>query len=368
MLLKNVICTLTALSFMSVSGGAMAQNIQYRDILNPETGMVSASVPLPASWSLITNPNSDLSLSGPNGVKVYKPEKHEFYFSEKPQLLRQSTISQNFSNRTFAQPISIEHFFERAVKPSLESSGLTLVATYPFPEDSEFRDKVVRSTPDNRLIMRHNTLASDWTTRDGKKFMVALAGRYIETSQQHGFPGLLSFWSMEVTQMEAPVAHFDNAKQVLINAKKHTRIGQENAQHQNQIIKANNARDDAHWDRMAAQSRVGHQQRMRDIEAFGQSSRDWAATSQGILDSSHAAFQGREALQSAGQANLVRSIHGQTVIGNSYPYGGQIVQGGYEHYWVNQNGEYIPSNDGFYNPNQDSSVNSEDWTRTEERR
>lgn len=42
--------------------------------------------------------------------------------------------------------------------------------------------------------------------------------------------------------------------------------------------------------------------------------------------------------------------------GNSYQ-----VDAGADQYWMNSNNEYIMSNDAFYNPNADNSVNNYDW-------
>jgi len=42
--------------------------------------------------------------------------------------------------------------------------------------------------------------------------------------------------------------------------------------------------------------------------------------------------------------------------GNTYK-----VQEGYNQYWSNGNNEYIGSNDAYYNPNTDNSVNNQNW-------
>ena len=46
------------------------------------------------------------------------------------------------------------------------------------------------------------------------------------------------------------------------------------------------------------------------------------------------------------------------------PSSGQTwqVEDGYNRYFINRSGEYIPTDDPFYNPNRDPAVNSQDWT------
>ena len=39
-----------------------------------------------------------------------------------------------------------------------------------------------------------------------------------------------------------------------------------------------------------------------------------------------------------------------------------------DQYWKNDQGEYIKSDDKFYNPNRDPSVNNQDWAEMEEQR
>ena len=44
------------------------------------------------------------------------------------------------------------------------------------------------------------------------------------------------------------------------------------------------------------------------------------------------------------------------------------VESGADQYWKNDQGEYIKSDDKFYNPNRDPSVNNQDWAEMEEQR
>lgn len=44
------------------------------------------------------------------------------------------------------------------------------------------------------------------------------------------------------------------------------------------------------------------------------------------------------------------------------------VESGSDQYWKNDQGEYIKSDDKFYNPNRDPNVNKQDWNEMEEQR
>lgn len=358
MLVKTAICIISGVALMSISSVAVAQNIKYIEIIDSESGLVASTAPFPSTWQRIENPNSDVSFTGPNGVKAYRPTTHKYYFS--PNL---GIGGQNLEDMQAAAPISIEQYFHELIKPNMEAQGLRLIATYDLPEYVDLAKRSASRFISAQAQSSNYVIGSDWVRQDGTKTMLVSRGSYIENGKSN-----VVFWSITMSHIDAPPAEFEQAKKVIRYAIANTKFSQENTDYYERKNRDFQVRNDAYWEQRTRNLLIQHQGRMRDLAAIGEQSRQIGRDNLQRLEDNHRDWQNKEAGRWDNHADAVRAIHGRTVIGNPNSSGGYEVEGGYDNYWVNENGDYIPSNDGFYDPNQDGSVNSDYWTQSEERR
>jgi hypothetical protein len=92
---------------------------------------------------------------------------------------------------------------------------------------------------------------------------------------------------------------------------------------------------------------------------------NWMATqrqnSDSALDSSMDSWRRRQDMIDSGHQRQVDAIGGNTQVYN--PGTGETwqVQDGYDRYYMNTWGEYIPTDDAFYDPNMDPAMNNQQW-------
>ena len=353
MTIKSLLLTFGVGIIFSTSSLAVAQNVEYKPVLSEETGKVSHYLSLPKSWR-VHHPSNDVVISSPDGAKVYKSEVHSFFYG--PGFDHQQ---QAVAGRYPAEPVSVEQYFQHVIVPNMERGGAELISTYPLPVFADFFQQASDSIPNLRSQVSHYAIGSDWKTQNGTKIMLASIARYAQQSSA-------LTWDVIIGQMEAPEHSFESSKDILLFGVQNAKLGQENIQAVTEGLNSFYRQNDAKWKAIGDQSLLDHQRRMNEIAAIGAVARQQGQANLDRLDSNHQSWQRNEARRWAGQADTIRTIRGETVIGSPNSNSGYTVQDGYDNYWVNQSGDYIPSNDGFYDPNQDDSVNSQTWTQAEE--
>jgi hypothetical protein len=151
--------------------------------------------------------------------------------------------------------------------------------------------------------------------------------------------------------LEGPAAAFDKRKPEFLSALANTRPNQ-------QQIAAYNQREQQKA--MASQNSFNASQRQKQ-QQFDSWMNTQRQNSDSALDSSMDSWRRRQDMIDGGHQKQVDAIGGYT---QAYdPSSGQTwqVEDGYSRYYMNQSGEYIPTDDQFYNPNMDPSMNNQQW-------
>ncbi|HKK37963.1 MAG TPA: hypothetical protein VJ949_00930, partial [Cryomorphaceae bacterium] len=150
---------------------------------------------------------------------------------------------------------------------------------------------------------------------------------------------------------------FESAKQSYI-------YGLENIQHNPQVIAAYNAKES----RQLSENDAAFQNRMRQNEA------NFQATQKAHVNSANAMSEAqmntyRDQSESFNRSNqqITNGILEQNTIYNSANGETYQLEGHSETYWMNANGDYIPSDNSLYNPNLDPNTNSTEWVKGERR-
>ncbi len=301
-----------------------------------------AQIPLPANWKINTNQKvGEPSVSGPNGIKVYDYKGQFFMYSSDPYMQQ----SYQMAGQPMKRPVGAASVLKNDLMAQFNKLGQTFVKQYPLPQlaqvNKSYDSKLWKALPTQS---KFEVLGSEWTDGKGNKSIVIL--NYSENTSQGS-----TYWGYYLSVLEAPINVFEKAKEAYI-------YGLANIQHNPQNIQAYNRseqqKSNASW--------AAHNQKMANKQAsFNASQKRLNDTYSEISDINMQGYKNRTAIQDQGYSNYINSVREVENVYN--PTNGQSyeVQSGYNQYWMNNNGEYIQSNDYNYNPNTDPNANQYNW-------
>lgn len=301
------------------------RDIKYHTIMDPQFGIPVGAMPIPTAWRESNNTKENLLLEGPNGLKIYK-------------------AMSNYSQLN--APIkSIDRFIHEDIKQLASAEGYRFVKQYPLAQmvqfDKRFDSYLFQATP----VQKHyQCIATEWENQEGILSLIIV--RYYVAQYQIGGSG----WGVTVNCLEAPKNSFETNKKAFIN-------GLLNFQINPQWVQANNQ----YWSQKAQLSAAGHKQRMAAIESFGKNNTAAHNSRMASSDAQYNNWRNEQLSSDARQSNYVNGIWERKNMTD--PNTGQQYQvDGYDNtVWMNQDNEYIGTDNTLYNPNIDNNVNNQNW-------
>ncbi len=345
-----------------------------------KTGLTVSSIEYPDDWKVIAKPRYDVDpsipfflyqIQGPSNIKVFNSPLKMFYASPNPQM------EQNLRNsglQNVRSLLSIEALMEKDIKPMMTAQGFSFERTRPLTAlERYFTQKVHESA----ATAETSLLAVQWKGASGQKALTIIS--YLTISQALFTGDTANIWMYNVDYLLAEDAQFEDVVETFINAntqikenpewKNHVaaisaqRREETRRQSQRQIESLNRATNDMivnHQNTMVQRqaSFDAHQQRMADRSAAG--------------DASHAAFMnnnfGSGATSSTGNLNgqqsFLNMINEEETVANPNGYNYQVESGAKE-YWMDSDGNYIKSNDLFFDPNANLN-NTVEWFKVKD--
>jgi len=312
-----------------------------------QSGMLMVEMPFPASWRVAQNRGQgEPSITGPNELKIFDFPAQNFIYTDDPQM--QQVYYQS------GQPVrpmpGIDALIRQDVEPWAAQQGLRFVRRFNIPEvarvDQWYHEQLYQAVPTRS---EHAVIGSDWETANGDKFFLLM-------HLVVGTGGGLQTWFYYSRGLQAETAYYETAK-------KHLIFGLANARYNPQYIQAYNQREA----QKAGQSWAAHNQRMRNNQAsFEASQRAIVGANDAVNDSIMQGWRDRNAIQESGHDQYIDSVRDKNTMVD--PSTGQAweVDSGANEYWINPDGEYLPTDDYNYNPNIDPAVDDQDWQRLEE--
>ncbi|MEE9493745.1 MAG: hypothetical protein V3W04_10260 [Gammaproteobacteria bacterium] len=99
--------------------------------------------------------------------------------------------------------------------------------------------------------------------------------------------------------------------------------------------------------------------------AFDQQQALHRSTNEAVNNSLMNTYRTSQQASDRGQQQFRNTTSGEETLTN--PYDGQQyqVESGADQYWMNRSGENIQSNDAFYDPNMDQTINNQEWQKVE---
>jgi hypothetical protein len=294
--------------------------------VNPKTGQVESYIPLPAGWKV-----DYTTWTGPNGQSV-KFLGSKIY----------SDMQKRFN--------SIDDLIQQEIKPQIYSN-YRVDRIIPLKEiamkDATVTAKYFKLAPTNDLSQVSGIEATNMDNGDRAIMIVHFM------SSQGSFGTNYMYW---VHLLESKARDFEEAKAITINA---LSTYQEN----DQAIARHNQKEQS---KLAANDRA-FQGKMKNRWDNFDASQARAKTYSDMMDSSHESYMDRSRASDYGQSRNVDAILGQETVNN--PFDGREVnmESGYDNYYMNTWGEYIGTNDQFYDPNMDSNINNQEWRKVDPR-
>ena len=318
--------------------------IKYFNNIDSRNGMVMSSIPFPAEWKKETD--GEYEFIGPNGIKVYKERGGAFMFSNDAQM--NQIYQQNGMPIQF--PKSIDQVVNENFMDYANNINRKLVRKYPMPQfaawDKQHDDKLYTSMPSQKTFTVYGL---EWQDPDGKMFLTVLH-HFVSYDQAGGY------WGVNYSVLETPGEIFQATKKQYLN-------GLLNQQTNPQWVQARNYREQ----QTAIASNAAHQDRMNNIKAIGASGTARHNERMSAMDQNMESWRANQAAGDRSHGQFIDYINDNTNVRD--PNSGQTykVEAGANQYWVNDQGEYIKSDNSIYNPNMDNNTNNQNWTEYEER-
>jgi len=102
---------------------------------------------------------------------------------------------------------------------------------------------------------------------------------------------------------------------------------------------------------------------MNAIKQRGDSARNLAKTYSEIADISRAGYISNSNMMEQGRTNMLRATNGESLISNADTGETYQVTSGSKHYWMNNNGEYIGTDNALFDPRTNNTLNSMEWSK-----
>lgn len=325
--------------------GAVRDTIKYFDLMDSQSGMVMAKVPFPSTWK--KQSQGDYTFTSPNGIKIYKEGSSMFMFSNDQQM--NSMYEQSGMKVQF--PKSVEQVINESFIPYGNKINRKLVKKYPIPQlanwDKQFDNQLYKSMPSQKTF---TVMGLEWRDPDGKSFLTVL--HHFVSNDNYG-----GYWSISYSILEAPENEFAKAKRQYLNGLINQKINP-------QWIQASNQRDML----AAQQSNESHQIRMANIKASGNQSTANHNARMAAMDQDMESWRSNQASDDRNHQRTIDNIRGNTNVSDPNTGKTYKVETGADQYWMNDQGEYIKSDNSLYNPNQDQNINNQNWTEYEEQK
>ena len=298
--------------------------VKWHPAISPKTGKPSSYVPFPASWKI--NPGS---WEGPNNTLV-----KEYQGGMQPVMQGRMP--------------TIEDLIRQKIEPAIRQEKARITKMYDLPEVAKRNSlnyaQYWKAMPTNDMFQ---VKAIEAKNDKGELGLIVL--HYTLSQSQYG-----SYMFYYFNIMETKANYFETAKRDLIYALSNIQIDK-------QYLAAYNRNEQM----KSQQSWTAHNNKMRQNQANFDAYQQVQRTNSDISDIYHQTWKNTSDMNNAGHSKTIDGIYNQNTMTN--PHTGQDVQVqyGYNNYYMNNNNQYIGTNDEFYNPQMDQNINHQDWRKVE---
>ncbi len=347
--------------------GKSEKTYEFKD---PKSGLLVSTAKYPADWQIVTKAEYEIDpiipafryqIKDADGMQAFNTPLKMHYAATNPQyeqMMRQYGMKNVKSLKTPQQLVQSE------IAPKLQGKGFSFESQRAFPELTQKAFKEARKNTTSPIDI--SVSGTVWRNNNGQKALVIL--NHAQMSQPSADGQTMIVWMYSTDVLISTENDFDTNIADFVTASLEseptpewdnymTNLTAKRQEESRRQAEASNARMRqsalAHQQRMAQRqaSFNAHQQKMQGI---------WAAQ-----DASHASFMNRNfgAGSDASQNNFVNMIHGEETVYNPGDGNTYQIDSGAKETWMDNDGNYINSNDLFFDPNADPNLNNTDWSK-----
>ena len=290
---------------------------------NPETGLDSGPIELPANWKI-----TKMAWVSPNGAKA-EVRKGGSYAT--PQYV----------------PQSVDQIIQQELSPKLQQYGAQVKGIVDLPQLAQ-HNQAVYSLYWKAMPMQdfHQARGIDLIGDDGKPGFIIV--HFTLSQSQYG---AIAHYYMNTLSGES-TTNFEKDKNSLLYALATAGVNR-------QAIALHNQREQ----QKSQASWAAHNSRMRSNQ---RNFDNWQRTQSDLSSVNDIYFEGwksRNQIENRMQEKTVNGIWERDNATNPYTRQTMQVQNGYKYYYMNSLGEYFGTNDEFYNPAMDPNMNHVQWKK-----
>lgn len=304
--------------------------------------MEMARLPLPDNWILN---NGKAAMSGPGNVNVYMFPMKTFT-STNDMMMREMYRRSGMPMRPF---VSMDQVIQEDLVPVATKDGAKLVKQYDAPaiaaSDKSFSDLLYKVGPVRQLFLARVT---EWVDKKDQPYLVVV---HLNATDM----GNMVTWNYYCHALDAPKERYEESKGVVLNALANIQYNPEyvRAYNQNEM-----ARTQASW--------AAHNQRMQaNKAAFEAQQRAFHEKNDAINQAIASNYAQNNATSDRIHHRFMNYVKDEETVRNAGDGKRYQVQTGANQYWMNGNGQYVPSNDPNYDPNRDPRLNHQPWNKAD---
>jgi hypothetical protein len=314
-------------------------------------------VPLPKDWNYDSSKNAEFVYTANHNIKVAKTETQNYAYANDAFSLQ--TLQQMGKPDLQIAPVtSLQNILKNYIIPSAESQGYSLIKDFELPGVYKFWQRFESGMLNTGSKRQFNVLGTDWKDSNGNKSFIVFVQSIV-------YKDSFVYWTLQSTELEAPEAYFNDAKEAYIFGLANTQINMKWQQTKNNELLRSIRNNERYWANATRESQMAHNQRMAAIQSRGNTALEVGKTYSDILDINHAGYLKRDAMNSAGHSKSVNAIGERAIISSMATGERYNVKDGSKFYWVNTQGEYFGTNNAFYDPRIDKRVNNSEWSQFE---
>lgn len=334
---------------MDASQGApAAKGLRKYTVYSEQYKVPSSYIQLPAHWQVSGLETGYWSATAP-GLEV---RNNRFtMFKDVTGQMRQFA---QMAGEPLRAPLAPEQVFQQDIAPKMRAEGYELVEVKPMPElTRKGMEDVGKLYMSGNVRPTLQAMMSVWKKGDQRR---ALFLNWVRMDSE-GFVA----WGYGVSTLDATARNFEAEKNSLIQSSLTAQPAPEGiaAQHRDAQMKEQQGRMQAQQQQMQnQQSWAAHNQRMN--ARWNAFNAQQAAHNDRVNSVNNSIMGGYNSTMNSMdnmQNSTINAIRGEQDAYNPYTGEAGKIQGGYDNYWMNSDGQYFGTNDGMYDPN----VNS-DWT------
>lgn len=307
-------------------------------------GQIMGQMTFPANWKLHNDPGK-AAFTGPDGIFVYNIPMRNFMYSN-DQMIRQSYAQNGGKLRA---PVSGEELVRQDLEPIARKEGSKLVKVYNAPEiaksDAGVQDMMYRIGPSNT---RYEVVVSEWEDKKGQPYAMIL---HVSVTDM----GNMAMWNYYGHALDAPDTKYESAKKTLLEGLASL---QYNPRYFDQYNQNEMNRESQSW--------AAHNQKMNARQQqFDAQQQAFKQKSEAINSSIMASYNDRNAASDRSHNRFVNYIKDENTVVNQHDGKRYQVQTGSDQYWMNDQGQYIGTNDPNYDPNRNQDTQNQSWSEAE---